>query len=155
MGEVVDDVAKRVFTQPCVFGCSIGSKLERCAIPVLDPTLVALVEALVSLIVSSSSSITRELSEVCQRECRLFTRNALLVLILAITNLIESKWTFLLALLAKSLKEILEHRPRRRLDHRERSTTFDRVILVVIVDIICLVDFDRVFLEALDAPTTM
>jgi len=155
MGEVVGEVAKRVFTQPCVFGCSIGSKLERCAIPVSDPTLVALVEALVSLIVSPSSSITRGLSEVCQRECRLFTGNALSVLTLAITNLTESTWAFLLALLAKSLKGILEHRSRRRLDHRERPTTSGRVILAVIVGIICLVDFDRVFLEALDAPTTM
>jgi len=32
---------------------------------------------------------------------------------------------------------------------------FDKVILVVVVDIICLVNHDQVFLEALDAPTTM
>jgi len=59
-------------------------------------------------------------------------------------------------LLVESLKRISEDRPRRRLDHRERPAMSGRVILVVVVvGIICLVDHDRVFLEASDAPRAM
>jgi len=63
MGSVVGLV---VFKQPCVFGCSLRWELERCAVPVSDSTLVALVEVPVSLVVSPSSSITKVLSKVCQ-----------------------------------------------------------------------------------------
>jgi len=85
--EMIDSMAVGRFKQPCVFGCSFGWELERCAISVLDSTFVALVEASISLVVSPSSSITRGLSEVCQRESRLLIRNAPSTLTLTIVDL--------------------------------------------------------------------
>jgi len=138
------------FKQSCVLGYSLEWKLERCAIPILDLTFVALVKASISLIVSLLFSITRGWSKVYQRESRLLVRNVLLTLILIVVNLIRLTWTCILALLIESRKEIFKDRPRRRLDHQERLTMFDRVIHVI-VDIICLVDHDWVFLEVLNA----
>jgi len=58
-------------------------------------------------------------------------------------------------LLIELRKEIFEDKSRRRFDHRERLTMFDEIIYVIVVDIICLVDHDQVFLEALNALTTI
>ena len=82
----------------------------------------------------------------------MFIRNTLSTLTSIVVNLTRSTWTCILVLLVESLKRISKDRPRRRLDHQERSTMFDKVILVVVVvDIIYLVDHDRVFLEASNA----
>ncbi len=85
----------------------------------------------------------------------MFIRNALLALILIIVKLTRLTWTCILALLIELRKEIFEDKSRRRFDHRERLTMFDEIIYVIVVDIICLVDHDQVFLEALNALTTI
>ena len=63
-GEVTGGVVKRVFARPGAFGCSLGWELETCVGSVSDSTLVVLMEAPISLVVSPSSSKTRGLSEV-------------------------------------------------------------------------------------------
>ena len=89
------------------------------------------------------------------RKARKFIRNALSALTLTIAKFTRLTWTCILALLVESRKGISEDRPRRRLDHRERPAMPDRVIHVIVVGIICLVDHDRVFPEASNAPTPM
>ncbi len=84
----------------------------------------------------------------------MFIENALLTLILIVVNLTRLTWTCILALLIKSHKEISKNRSRKQLNHREKSTMFDKVVHVI-VDIICFVDYDQVFLEALNAFTTI
>ena len=59
-----------------VFGCSFGWELWRCMILISDSTLVALVEAPVSPVFSSSSSTTRGSSEIRQQKSRVVVRNA-------------------------------------------------------------------------------
>jgi len=66
-GEVIGPVTVRL-KQPCVFGCSLGWELWRRTLPISDSTLVALVEAPVSLVFSSSSSTRRGSSEAYQRK---------------------------------------------------------------------------------------
>jgi len=62
-GEVVGSVIVRL-----VFGCSIPGELWRCTLSISDSTLVALVEAPVSLVFSSVSSTRRGSSEAYQRK---------------------------------------------------------------------------------------
>lgn len=76
--------------QSSIFGCPLRWGLERCTGPISDSTLDALVEALDSLIVLPSSSITRGLSAVSQRESWVVARNALSALTLTATNLTRS-----------------------------------------------------------------
>ena len=80
----------------------------------------------------------------------MFIKHALSTLILTVVNLTRLTWTCILVLLIKSRKRISENRSRKRLDHRKRSTMFDKVIHVI-VDIICVVEYDRVFLETSNA----
>lgn len=58
-------------------------------------------------------------------------------------------------MLIESRKEISKDKSRKRLDYREKSMMLDEVIHVIVVDIIFFVDYDRVFLEASNAFTTM
>ena len=51
-----------------VFGCSFGWELWRCMVSISDSTLVALVEAPVSPVFSSSSSTTTGSSEIRQQK---------------------------------------------------------------------------------------
>ena len=60
-----------------VFGCSFGWELWRCMVSISDSTLVALVEAPVLPVFSSSSSTTRGSSEIRQQKSRVLVRNAL------------------------------------------------------------------------------
>ena len=60
-----------------VFGCSFGWELWRCMVSISDSTLVALVEAPVSPVFSSSSFTTRGSSEIRQQKSRVLVRNAL------------------------------------------------------------------------------
>jgi len=63
MGEVVRAVVVQAFKQPCIFGYFLGWEIGRCAVAIADSTLVALVEAQVSLVVSLSSSSREGLLE--------------------------------------------------------------------------------------------
>ena len=82
----------------------------------------------------------------------MFIKNALSPFILIVVNLTKLTWTCILALLIESRKEISKDKSRRQLDYRERLAMFNKIIYVI-VNIICFVDYDRVFLEALNALT--
>ena len=131
-----------------VFGCSFGWELWRCMVSISDSTLVALVEAPASPVFSSSSSTTTGSSEIRQQKSRVLVRNALGGHTLTVTSFTGSTYACCFLVLRECSRK---GRPSEN-GLRLRSDPYEIKVPRFIIDIICLVDHDRGFLESLNAP---